>query len=612
MNRLLFFAALTLLLSAGAQDAIEVKKGPTVNPWTSLEVNADPDQFQFVIVTDRTGGHRDGIFEDGVRKINLLQPEFVMSVGDLIEGYTEDQTEIDLQWNEFMGFVNALEMPFFFVPGNHDASNMTMVEDWKKRFGKLYYHFVYKDVLFLCLDSEDPPASRMSDEQVAYMKKALEENPDVRWTLVFLHKPLWTHDKPTGWEKFEPLLKGRPHSVFAGHTHNYQKYTRNDSEYIVLATMGGGTQLRGPNFGEFDHFMWVTMTDKGPRFANLLLDGIWDANVLTDERIEIMRPVMSGSAVTTDGIVVDSGTFEKAQTVLRLTNDADVPMQVSLSIQETNQVACSVDRIFDSIPPNSVKTVPVELTARTPVLPLALAPLVVSWNLVFAPGQDVQPIRLRGQHRIVVDTEYALAPAPRNAEVDGDLTEWGTLTIPAEPGSMTTDVDSWNGPRDGAARFSAAYGPKYLYIAAQAQDDEIELDERRGFRSNDSLEIYIDSRPAAARAAGKPGVDFIHVAAIAGQDPASADTRAKLPALPDGAILKSSINDEGFAVELAVPLAVVEAAGGTDWTSVRINVVMNDLDINRVNDDDDAAVVAWRPLWGSPADYANSGVFRKP
>lgn len=37
--------------------------------------------------------------------------------------------------------------------------------------------------------------------------------------------------------------------------------------------------MRGTAFGEFDHIVWVTMTDSGPRIANLLLDGIFDENV---------------------------------------------------------------------------------------------------------------------------------------------------------------------------------------------------------------------------------------------------------------------------------------------------------------------------------------------
>src|SRR5262245_44676538 len=37
------------------------------NPWTSLELNNQPRNFQFAIVTDRTGGHRPGVFADAVR-----------------------------------------------------------------------------------------------------------------------------------------------------------------------------------------------------------------------------------------------------------------------------------------------------------------------------------------------------------------------------------------------------------------------------------------------------------------------------------------------------------------------------------------------------------------
>jgi len=46
-----------------------------------------------------------------------------------------------------------LEMPFFRVPGNHDIANKVAQELWRERHGATYYHFVYKDVLFLVLDS---------------------------------------------------------------------------------------------------------------------------------------------------------------------------------------------------------------------------------------------------------------------------------------------------------------------------------------------------------------------------------------------------------------------------------------------------------------------------
>src|SRR5437660_7283395 len=118
------------------------------NPWTGLKLNADPEQFQFAVVSDRTGGHREKVFSKAVYQVNLLQPTFVMSVGDLIEGYTTKDEKITDEWDQFDGFVKKLEMPFFYVPGNHDIANKEMLAKWGERYGKRYYHFTYKNCLF--------------------------------------------------------------------------------------------------------------------------------------------------------------------------------------------------------------------------------------------------------------------------------------------------------------------------------------------------------------------------------------------------------------------------------------------------------------------------------
>ncbi len=258
------------------------------NPWTDLDLNNDNKNFQFAIVTDRTGGHRPGIFEKGVEKLNLLQPEFVVSVGDLIEGGTEDPGRLALEWSEFQRMVGNLEMPFFYVPGNHDISNMPMFKEWHRKFGRSYYSFRYHDVLFLCLNSEDPPKQRpfhFSQEQRRWAEKVLSENQDVRWTIVLLHKPTWTYVEAdledSGWADIEMALSDRPYTVFAGHKHSYAKYVRNGRDYYMLATTGGGSNLSGKANGKFDHVVWITMKDDGPIVANLLLDGVEDKNVRT-------------------------------------------------------------------------------------------------------------------------------------------------------------------------------------------------------------------------------------------------------------------------------------------------------------------------------------------
>ena len=261
-------------------------------PWTSLTPNDADDLFHFVIVADRTGGERPGVFPAAMPKINLLEPAFVVSVGDLIEGYTEDQSQLDREWDEFERFVGELETPFFYAAGNHDMSNALMAETWQRRFGPSYYRFVYKDVLFLVLNSElfgmvsDPnsavPGPWTQEEQLGFIERTLAEHPDPRWTIVIIHQPLWDYTEVRGdWPLVEEMLGERNYTVFAGHFHRYVKHVRNDRKYITLATTGGISSMRGPVYGEFDHIAWVTMTSNGPRIANLLLDGIHDENVVT-------------------------------------------------------------------------------------------------------------------------------------------------------------------------------------------------------------------------------------------------------------------------------------------------------------------------------------------
>lgn len=277
----------------------------------------NPNDFQFVIVGDRTGGHRPGVFDRAMDQVNWLQPEFVMCVGDLIEGYTDDTSRLQSEWDELDGMISKLNMTFFYTVGNHDMGNNVMREMWLQRHGRDYYHFIYKDVLFISLNTEDPPVAlseetlarqarlekmmeedpigtqqrilerskgraqstplpgsvAISDEQVSYVEKALADNPDVRWTLVFMHKPAW-HSDNAQFQRIEELVKQRPYTMIAGHEHYYTYDSRNGRDYIDMGTTGGIWLNDGP--GKLDHIAWVTMTDEGPLFANIKLDGLLD------------------------------------------------------------------------------------------------------------------------------------------------------------------------------------------------------------------------------------------------------------------------------------------------------------------------------------------------
>ena len=158
----------------------------TKKPWTNLHFKNDPNNFQFIILSDRNGGSRPGVFEDAIQKINLMQPEFVLSVGDLIAGYSTDTATIDRQWKEVNGMIAKLQMPFFYLPGNHDITNKIMEKEWEKRFGNRYYSFNYKNTLFIILDSNDDDDYNLTRQQTDFVLKTLKDNEQARWTFILM------------------------------------------------------------------------------------------------------------------------------------------------------------------------------------------------------------------------------------------------------------------------------------------------------------------------------------------------------------------------------------------------------------------------------------------
>jgi hypothetical protein len=293
----LVLSACAVILVVGCSDRPTFRcpdKNPIVNPWTHLRFANSAADFQFAIVADRTGAERPGVFRRAMDALNLLRPEFVLSIGDLIEGRTEDVGEIVRQWTELDSMVWKLEMPFFYLAGNHDHESQVLRNAWGIRYGRSYYHFSYGDVLFLCMNTEDTAATSVTDQQLAYFEAALARNSSPRWTFVLMHKPLW-HYLPKAWERMKAALGERRFTVLAGHHHTYQHQTVDGRDYIQLAVTGGVNELTGPAHGKFDHIVWVSMTDNGPRIANLALDGIFDKVVRTPDSASTPRTQTTGA-----------------------------------------------------------------------------------------------------------------------------------------------------------------------------------------------------------------------------------------------------------------------------------------------------------------------------
>lgn len=444
-------------------------------PVTHQPLNDSPDDFRFAILPDRNGGMRPGIFEDAIEKIKLLQPAFVITTGDLIDGYTTDPTKWNSEWDEFDAIIKPLKMPFYFVPGNHDVSNAVLLDAWKKRRGDPWYSFLYKNVLFVCLHTEDRPFGGLGGQQIAWAKKTLADHPDVRWTLLFFHRPLWLDKNEAGYEQVRAALKGRHYTVFSGHLHHYVKGERDGMKHYVLATVGGDSKVRGNDVGEFDHLTWVTMKSTGPVVVNLQLDGIVPDDVVTEAMLPRVDALREGSWLRVDPVVQPAAEFKRLTVPLLLANPTHFPLHVHGTLKPVAGLHFSPAEIDHVVASNQNDRISLELVADSAAVSIhALNEAGLSVTLTGGYELKGKSVELPVTQPIPLDWQHVVQRAAQPITIDGKLDEWPAdiFTMINRPLAMKEGWD-WHGPADGHFRFAVQQRDEKIFIAIETFDDHL-------------------------------------------------------------------------------------------------------------------------------------------
>lgn len=231
-------------------------------------VGADKTPVHFAILGDRTGSHVAGVYEGIVAEIGRLHPDFVMNVGDMIEGYTEDSTELKKEWAEYDTIVKGLGAPLYRTPGNHDITT-DYAEPFYRRFsGKPYYSFDHQNIHFIILDVSRWEAGEMlPKEQLEWLVSDLKQRQNAKHTMVFFHKPFWEATVFEGKPDTLHAIFKKYHvdAVFNGHFHEYFEGKYDGVQYVSVGS--SGAEADASPTGLQYHFAWVTVDSSGIHVA---------------------------------------------------------------------------------------------------------------------------------------------------------------------------------------------------------------------------------------------------------------------------------------------------------------------------------------------------------
>ena len=268
--------------------------------------------FRFAVIGDRTGGYVGEVFEDIIEEVRVLDPDFVICVGDLIEGYTDDTLLLHAQWDTMLENVSRLPCAFYYVAGNHDIQNIRDRVLYEARTGcKRYYSFDHAGSHFIVLDNTMTywlSPEEMDDEQIKWLRDDLAQNSHKDNIFVFYHLPtyLYALENDTVDMLAELFDQHNVTSVFTGHHHTYAYMMHNGVEYIDVGSSGGGMSTGEFVRGHFYQYLYVTVRGTEHEIAVIEHGNVHARDIVTVDDLRLIAQA-DEEAITMDPIITREG-----------------------------------------------------------------------------------------------------------------------------------------------------------------------------------------------------------------------------------------------------------------------------------------------------------------
>ena len=116
---------------------------------TAAQAGSD---FTFAVIGDRTGGAVPGVYEQVLDEVAFIRPDFMVTVGDHIEGYSADPAAIETEWDYVVGLLDGTGLDYHLTAGNHDIWDDQSRRIYERRFGSPDKAFEYEGSFFVIID----------------------------------------------------------------------------------------------------------------------------------------------------------------------------------------------------------------------------------------------------------------------------------------------------------------------------------------------------------------------------------------------------------------------------------------------------------------------------
>lgn len=225
-----------------------------------IAATSPPDSFSFVILGDRTGEARPGVYEQVWKDAASENPAFIVSVGDTIQGLNDATAEAE--WTE----IERTLAPYrryrlFLVPGNHDIWSEKSESLFRKYAAHAaHYSFDYEQAHFSILDNSR--SDELSADELAFLDQDLKAHQARPVKFIVSHRPSWLLNVAFGNSHFALHQLAKKYGVqyvIAGHLHQMFHVDLEGVMYLSMPSSGG--HLRASEKYEDGWFFGQTLVE---------------------------------------------------------------------------------------------------------------------------------------------------------------------------------------------------------------------------------------------------------------------------------------------------------------------------------------------------------------